>query len=584
MHEAYEQVLLNFFLSLALGTGIFIYKVLLQKKIDFLVILILISILPLVSIFRIGTYESGDLTLHSIFLQSFFENLKNGILIPQWAGGLCGGQGCPVFIFEYVSPFYIGSIFHAVGFSYLDSIKLFLAFSFILSAFTMYIFLEDELEPFPAFTGSLLYLFAPIHLIEMHFRVSVGTHAAFIFIPLAFLFAKKSLTGNPYFIILGSLNFFLLILSHSSIAFMTLPASFIYAFARKKRLNNLIYPFISFILGFGISAYYVIPALLELKYTWYSQTIKSIDDFKPLLEYVFSPARFGFLFQGNNGEIRLIIGYAHIVALLFSIYLFFKHKFSKKNKNTIIFFLIYFSTCFLLMLSFTKIIWDNIFFLRSFVLPWRMLVPIAFITSYLGASITSYLGKKTATIFCIFIIFSTILNWGNRKMVPIDPQAYEKHWSLYTEYFEPSNFLYSSRYKQRVGEIPKLVLNRPISHLEIIEGTGSIKETTRTQSEHEYLINAQTNLYLSENTYYFPGWKIYANEKEIPINIKDKKRFGTLTFSLESGLYILNAKFQDTQARKIGKLISLISFFITILLIFPTLFPKIRSKTKIIKG
>ena len=75
-------------------------------------LIILISILPVINIFRPGTYASGDLTSHSVFLQSFFENIRDGIFIPQWSGGLCGGYGCPIFLFLYTMPYYIGSVFH----------------------------------------------------------------------------------------------------------------------------------------------------------------------------------------------------------------------------------------------------------------------------------------------------------------------------------------------------------------------------------------------------------------------------------------------------------------------------------------
>src|SRR3989344_7336768 len=203
-----KMVLVSFFSALVLFLGVIIYRFVFPKRrINLLILLVLISILPVISIFRSGTYESGDLTLHSVFLQSFFENLKDGILIPQWAGGLCGGYGCPVFMFEYILPFYIGSLFHFFGFSYLESIKLFIAFSYVLSGVTMYIFVKDEEGEVPAFVASLLYLFVPVRFIEMHFVVSAGSVAAFIFIPLTFLFAKKSLEGKGIYIILYAINF-----------------------------------------------------------------------------------------------------------------------------------------------------------------------------------------------------------------------------------------------------------------------------------------------------------------------------------------------------------------------------------------
>src|SRR4030042_2573205 len=261
MRESYLMVVENLILSLILIVGLLFVKYVLKKEIRLFPLLVAISILPIISIFRAGTYEAGDLSLHITFLYNFFENLKQGILIPQWAGYLCGGYGCPIFMFEYTTPFYIASVYHLIGFSYLNSMKLFLASSYIFSGITMYIFVKDDFGAKAAFVASLLYLFAPVRFIEMHFRVSVGTDAVFIFVPLAFLFAKKVLKGQPVFIILNALNTLLLLLSHSSTALIVIPLAFIYAFFKKKNIKEMKYVFISFILGFGISAWYLFPAL-----------------------------------------------------------------------------------------------------------------------------------------------------------------------------------------------------------------------------------------------------------------------------------------------------------------------------------
>src|SRR5258708_14541171 len=123
-----------------LGIGILTYRYIYpKKKINLFVLLFFISVLPVISIFRIGTYQAGDLTLHASFLISFYDNLSQGNIIPQWSAGFCGTYGCPNLEFEYPLPYYISSIFHFIGFGYLNSIKIFLALSFILSGVGMFL-------------------------------------------------------------------------------------------------------------------------------------------------------------------------------------------------------------------------------------------------------------------------------------------------------------------------------------------------------------------------------------------------------------------------------------------------------------
>jgi 4-amino-4-deoxy-L-arabinose transferase-like glycosyltransferase len=576
-----RMVILGIFNSLFLVGIILFNKFIFPKRnINLFVLLILISLLPVISIFRIGTYQAGDLTAHTYYLQGFYENLKAGVFVPRWAGDFCGGYGCPIFIIEYILPFYIGSLFHFIGFSFLTSMKLVLAVSYILSGITMYLFIKDEYGKKPAFVSALLYLFAPIRFIEMHFRVSVGTDVAFIFIPLAFLLAKKSLEGKLIYIILYGINFLLLILSHSSVSLLVIPGTLLYVLFKQRNIKSLIYPLAGFLLGLGLSSFYVLPALFELKFTWFNSSLLTWLDFKPFLEYIYSPARYGLLYQGNHGELRLIVGYIHLFIILLATYLLFTKKLQKKEKGVVVFLLLYFLVGFIMMQSFTRPLWQNIFLLKSFILPWRILDILAFITAFIGAIITKKWSNINLIIFCVLIIIITILNWGNRKMIPFISSGYPNTSEIYSEYFDQHDPVYISRVKERMPELTTLSIYKPINHLQILTGKGHAKEISRTQIKHDYIVYANTNIQISENTYYFPGWKVYINKKEIPINIQNPKSFGTLTFNLKKGLYLVNASFEDTYIVKVGKYISFGTIFLILASILFNSYKRFASSIK----
>ncbi len=570
--DPYRMVFASLLFSTLLGLSILFYKFIYpKKKINLFFLLILISILPIISIFREGTYQAGDLSLHSAYLQGFYNNLKLGILVPRWGADFCGGYGCPNFMFEYMLPFYIGSVFHFIGFSFINSMKLFLASSYILSGITMYLFIKDEYGDKSAFVASLLYLFAPIRFIEMHFRVSVGTDAAFIFIPLSFLFAKKIADGKNIYVSLFAINLLLLTLAHSSSAFMIIPLSILYALFKLKDKKQLVHLIIACVLGAGLTAYYVFPALSEIKYTWYNPNVVvkyTKEAFFPIWYYLFSPARYGLLFQGNQGELRLIVGYPHLFIFILGTILLIKSKFPKKETLAVTLILLFTFISFCMMLSFTAPLWNNIFFFKSFVLPWRMLIPIAFFTSFLSAFIVKKWNNKILILFCLFVVLSTVLNWGNRKMVPPNPNEYQNTWIMYSEYFKPNNPLYLHRLNTRLPIADTLVLNHPKSHLVIISGKGQYKEIERTPILHKYIVSASTNLNIIDNTYYFPGWNVYANGKPIHLNIENPLKFGAISFNLKPGLYIIEAKFENTNIINIGNLTSFLSFIILISLFF----------------
>lgn len=580
------MIYINLAVSIIIGLGILIYRFYYPKKqINLLYLLLLISVLPVISILRKGTYESGDLTLHAVFLRSFIENLQQGVVIPQWAGNLCGGYGCPSHMHEYILPYYIASFFYFLGFSFINSIKLLLIFSYILSGIGMYLFIKEELGKISAFVAAIFYLFAPYHLMDMHFRASVGEVLSFIFIPLIFLFSKKYfLSGKIRYFILNALSYCFFVLSHALIALCSSILLAIYILIiwnrNKKNLQRLLCTGISLISGLLLSTFYWMPTLFETKYTWLPMS-QITTDFKPLDQYLFSPVLYGFLFQGHQGELRLIIGYSHLFVVAILSIMFIKRTVLKQYRLMVIFLLLSFFISFFLLQKISSPIWVHTPLLNTFILPWRLLVPIAFITSFLAGILIKFFSKKSFIIFlCIATIGSTILNWGNRKVVPENQNAYNTHSSLYTEYFDKSKSIYLKRYNERSKIADQLILNRPKVPLETVTGNIYFKQLKRTFTRHEYIVNVKEDSILVDNTYYFPGWKVKVNGKDYPIDFENLDQFGKITFKISKGLYKIDVVFTDTPIRQYAKLLSLATLlFLFFLSIWTYIFNKRRLRS-----
>lgn len=552
------MVAVNFIASISLFLGVLIYKYVYPKRnINLLLLLILISLLPLISILRKGTYESGDLTLHTHYAMSFYDNLKAGNIFPAWTNV---GYGTPVFIFLYPLPFYLASLFHFLGFPFLASMKLVLITSFITSGIAMYCWAKEEFGEVSGFTASILYLFAPFHLVDMHFRASVGETLSFAFIPLIFLFSKKIIETRKYkFLIWGAISFALLMLSHLSTSLITLHLVAVYTFIiwvkkKNKRKIDLLYWLSSIILGLLLSSFYWIPAKFEVQYTLYSFTL-STGGFLSLKDLLYSSTMFGLLFQGHHGETHYLLGYAQLLAFITSLFLINRIH-DKREKILLLFFQISFLILSFMILPVSKKIWETFSYLNNFQFAWRLLAPIAFILSAIAAIVTKKINKKIVVVICVFAIFSTILNWGNRKIVPEQKVNRAGYETLYTEYYNPSDPIYKNIYPNLnhivLKDIPKL----PI---ETIKGEAEIKQIYRSPTDHEYLINAKTDVTIKENTLYFPNWELLINNSPYAINFKNPKYMGVITFKLNPGTYKAELRFENTKLRTISQLISILS-------------------------
>ncbi|PJA90660.1 MAG: hypothetical protein CO136_01100, partial [Candidatus Levybacteria bacterium CG_4_9_14_3_um_filter_36_7] len=196
----YHLIVINLFFSVLLLVCILFYKFIFpQKKINLLYILIFVSLLPLISLLRPGTFESGDFNIHIYRIMSFYSSLVEGHFMPSWAGQLNGTYGNPLFIFNYNFPYYFISFFHLLGISFINSMKIYLGLTFFLSGIFMYfwVFILTK-NKLAAFTSGIFYIFSPYHLVDYSFRATLGELTVFTITPLIFLFLSLYINKKKF--------------------------------------------------------------------------------------------------------------------------------------------------------------------------------------------------------------------------------------------------------------------------------------------------------------------------------------------------------------------------------------------------
>jgi len=588
-HQPFKMIVVSMTAVIILLLGLLIYRYIYPKKnINLFLLLILISILPTISIFRVGSYQSGDLSLHTKFAMQFFDNLREGVLIPEWIKNHCSGYGCPAYLFLFMLPYYLISLLHFTGIPFLMSTKIVLALSFIISGIGMYVWIKDELGKVPGFVASLFFLFSPYHLIDLSFRVSIGETVSMAIFPFLFYSSKRYIeTKKPIYFVLNGILFPLLILSHQVTSFVILPLVIIYSVyvwfrISKKSFSILLKEFLSLFIGILLAAFYWLPILTEAKYTKYGTGIDI--SFSPFSDFFYSPNRFGLLFQGHMGELYFNIGYVQWIIIAVSIYLFFFNKVHGKDKKLLGGVLILFAIFFFMMLSISKPIWEITPIIKDFEFAWRLMIETMIFPSIMAAIIVkTYPNKKFIVLLCFVTVMYTILNWGNRQTEPQINDAVLRNQQVFTEKrgkwgIDFTSPVWVNEYMPWIGIVPK-------SHIVVLSGKAQIVQLKRVTVKHEYIINAETNVRIKENTYYYPGWEILANNQIIPINYKDKTYPGIMIFNLKKGLYKIDVIFTNTWDRLLGKWVSgitaiILLFYVIYSIISVKLLKRISSSPK----
>lgn len=563
MIDPYRMVVVNIVASGLLLAGTIIYRFIYPKrKINLFFLLILISILPLISIFRNGDYESGDFNIHIYRMMSFYDSLMEGNLMPSWAAELNATYGNPLFIFNYSLPYYGVSFFHLIGFSFIMSMKIYLALTFFFSGIFMYLWIRKLMRnDLAAFTSSIFYLFNPYHLIDVHFRATLGESTIFTLVPLLLFFLTIYLKEKKIiYLVFISLVSQLLFLAHPLVAgiFLVISVLFVVSITNiKKNFKNVFLAITSLAFGAIASIYCWFSFILYSPYvspqpggiTW---------QFNQFYQIIYAPWRYGFLFQGPKGELAPILGYTQIFVVIITIILLIINKISKKFKLYIVFWLLIIFSILFFMTQYSKMIWSY-FPLLMMLESNRLLLPIALATSVVaGYFVISFSNNKKGKIFIYVLLLITIgytiLNWGHRRLISeINDAVLRKNVWISTATEGPTYFL-----NNKWADINNLwFLELPNQHLEIIRGKGIVKEIKRTSTQHSYLVDTQTPVIIKENTLYYPGWSLKSNYNTIPIY--PGKR-GIINAKLPKGQQYLELYYRDIPIYALTKIIGGLSF------------------------
>ena len=525
------------------------------NKFLFSLLLIILSIIPVLSLFHLGLPITHDGQDHVVRIANFYQNLSEGNIIPRWAGNLNWGYGHPILEFLYPLPSYIASLFHFLGFSLIDAVKIVFGLGMVLSLFFMYLWLRAFLDEIPAVLGAILYTYAPYRFVDLYVRGDIGENLAFAFVPLTLYFLYKLYKDQKYkYSIFGAISLALLILSHNAISLMLIPFILTYGFyliwLSKFNKYLVLNTLFLILIGFSLSAFFWIPGLFEGKYTLRNIVTAGsyIGRFVSFKDLLYGP--WGY---GGSGQFTVQLGIVSWISLLASPLVFYYfHK--KDNKNYILVFSLIILTFLatFLMLDKSNFIWSRFILLQNFQFPWRFLAVTVFTTSVLAAYLISAVPNKFIKI--VFLLFVLIVLFQSKDYIRANGYLSKKD-NFFTGIYKSttdtgeSSPIWSVRFMEK----------RPKAHLEVIDGDAYVKELKRTSTYHKYQLIVNKPTLFEENTLYFPGWEIKANGIPQNIEFQNKNYRGIMTFHLDKGSYVVEAIYKETKLRLFSDIISFVS-------------------------
>lgn len=540
-----------------------------------LAILLVIALPALWSLLYPGFYGASD-EVHIAWLFEMHRALLTGQIPPRFVPDLSFGFGYPLFNFVFPLPFYIGELFHLLGFSLVDSIKSVFLISLPLSAIAMYFLLRKFVAPILSLAGSVIYIYTPYRSTDIYIRGAIGEIFSFVFFPLATLSILNLISSedkksfNLRWIGLGGLSVGGLILTHDIAAFMFLPFLAILAvgeilFVSKCKRVDILQMIASLCFGLLISLYFWLPALFDSKLFKYD-TVFNFEDHFPTLKQLLTPYfGYGASVPGPYDGISFFIGSLNLTLVVIALPLLALHlrKFGIKERVILAWALVSFFTTVLMMNFRSAPLWHALPYLPYFQFPWRFLMITTFVTPILVVGLNRLrfnlpLGIALAILACAlnFSFFrpQDFLGRGDvyflNKYIPY-PKASPEYLRNQEEYLR----------------LPAQAVKRPDQKYPSVfgdhQGVSLVNQINSLDSE--IITDSPSNFLLSYNKYFFPGWEAIIDG--VNTEIKPALPFGQISVLVPAGKHDLIIRFRETSLKRILDICSLLGFIISVWLI-----------------
>ena len=299
---------------------------------------------------------------------------------------------------------------------------------------------------------------------------------------------------------------------------------------------------------------FLIPAFFEGKYTLRDIVTKGdfSDRFVPVQKFFYTPWNYG----GGN-ELSKELGIAQWFMVFASIVVFFR---TKKEGNTM--------DCGSIA-SFTgsinishdqlvirNLATDN--YVAEISVSVEIIDPCRIFFICLGGAVIASFSKSSKKIACGVVVFvslaSTFFMW-HAQAYSIKPESFYTGIYNGTTDTGESSPIWSVRFMEKRSDAP----------MQVIEGTASIKQVSRSSTRHFYQIVASQSAKLVENTLYFPGWEVRVDGKSVGVEFQDPAWRGLMTFWVPTGEHQIEVHFKETKLRKMANALSIVGLLLFIL-------------------
>ena len=529
-----------------------------------LAVLTLLAGLPLFQFKEMSGHDSNAYVPRFV---EFYEGLKGGAIVPRWAPDLAWGYGEPTFSFNPPLLYYIGSFYHALGFTFIASENLSAFTLLFLAGFGMYLLASDFFGRHGGLVAATAYVYAPFVLVRLYVNHSLADFAAFAFLPFAFwglhgAVEKNSTTRWA----IATLAIAALILSSTSVTVITFPAlvaCVLWVAWCERSVRGLARGAWSLLLAGGLAAFLWAPGLLEadaVHITRREHRFNLHDHFLNLTQLIHSDWGYGLSPHGYSfelGAVQLVLGVT-VLVLFRRIW-----RISRRAGVILAAFSVFTGVAIFMTTSASAPIWDHVSLLRPMQFPWRFLSLVALTTSFAcGAPFLFLRGDReryAVPLMVVLIAAVFLLNFRHAN-----PSGFE---AVTDATYSPANItgkgLPATERELEPIDVQVYPPTPRTAPMSVLTGRATIEVTGKTPTDRKFRVRVDERALLRMNTFYFPGWTLYVDGTQQPIAHTNQN--GLMDFSLGQGTHAVRFVFLSTPTRSWSTRVSIVAALLFVL-------------------
>jgi hypothetical protein len=503
----------------------------------YLILILLFGLWATWALFGPRFIPTHDGEYHIIRFANFYNVLASGHLFPRWAPDLNSGHGVPLFNFHYPFPNYVGSLFHALGASFVDAVKLTLAAGYLVAAIACFFWLRQIFSARAAALGTLAGMLVPYWFVDIYVRGSVGEVWA-----LSFLFAALAGIEKKSRPLVG-LAVALLIVSHNILALLFVPFILIYLLVRWR------VGIIAWILGILTASYFWMPALAERGYMQGFNATTFSDHFPQIVQLLFPSWGTGFSGPGfAPGEMSFQIGILPLLVFVVALWSARRQKSPQAQLVRMFAALLVVAVFFMLPISLP--VWNSVGFIQYLQYPWRLLSFVIPVTALLAAYVAE---KRHYRVALILVIIGFIATQSYTMPVTYERRD-DAHYLTRKEFTDGTSSLgnsFTTIWTPWQSE-------RPPARLEAVAGDAVVRMDSERPLEYRFHVTAGQQSAIRVHTLYYPGWTAYIDGVEGQIQWESD---GLINLILAEGEHDVVVRFEETPLRQAADALSVVGLF-----------------------